>query len=197
MRTSAYTPLIRKNSIFQEQTECVSQLCLFSPQRPRPPLPLHRQRRLIRASRAATSSTRADGRMCICKARRSRSAFSMDICWRTRLKTTFRSTRWRRRIAQSASGASFATRQKNVLWPHLDAEYQQELKGIVEGLHAQGAALDLWDIVALNGYIELSDYYMPRLNAKEGKTESASRPLLRANAARLLPRGRRPRAEKL
>jgi hypothetical protein len=58
---------------------------------------------------------------------------------------------------------------EKVLWPHLDAEYQQELKGIVEGLHAQGAALDLWDIVALNGFIELSDYYIPLLNAKEGK----------------------------
>ena len=60
---------------------------------------------------------------------------------------------------------------EKVLWPHLDAEYQQELKGIVEGLHAQGAALDLWDIVALNGFIELSDYYIPLLNAKEGKLQ--------------------------
>jgi hypothetical protein len=42
-----------------------------------------------------------------------------------------------------------------VLWPHLDAEYQEELKGIVEGLQAQGSTLDLWDIVALNGDIEL------------------------------------------
>src|SRR5581483_3775118 len=28
---------------------------------------------------------------------------------------------------------------------------------------------DLWDVVALNGYIELSSYYLPTLNAKEGK----------------------------
>ncbi len=63
----------------------------------------------------------------------------------------------------------FRDAAENVLWPHLDAEYQQELKGIAEGLHAQGSALDLWDVVALNGYIELSDYYVPLLNAKEGK----------------------------
>jgi len=58
---------------------------------------------------------------------------------------------------------------KTVLWPHLDAEYQAELKGIVEGLQAQGSKLDLWDIVALNGDIELSNYYLPMLNREEGK----------------------------
>ena len=58
---------------------------------------------------------------------------------------------------------------KNVLWPHVEAEYQQELKGIAEGLHTQGSTLDLWDIVALNGMIELRDYYLPWLDAKQGK----------------------------
>ncbi len=58
---------------------------------------------------------------------------------------------------------------KSVLWPHLDAEYQEELKGIVEGLQAQGSTLDLWDIVALNAYIEISDYYIPWFNAKQHK----------------------------
>ena len=57
---------------------------------------------------------------------------------------------------------------KTVLWPHLDPEYRQELKGIAAGLRAQGSRLDLWDIVALNGYLELSDYYLPWLNAKQG-----------------------------
>lgn len=58
---------------------------------------------------------------------------------------------------------------KNILWPHLDTEYQQELNGIAEGLKAQGSALDLWDVVALNGYLELSDYYLPMLNEQEKK----------------------------
>ena len=61
---------------------------------------------------------------------------------------------------------------KTVLWPHLDPEYQAELKGIVEGLKAQGSKLDLWDIVALNGDLELSDYYLPWLNAKQREAES-------------------------
>ncbi|HXR40423.1 MAG TPA: C45 family peptidase [Terracidiphilus sp.] len=63
----------------------------------------------------------------------------------------------------------FREAAKTVLWPHIEPEYQQELKGIVEGLKAQGSTLDLWDIVALNGDIELSNYYLPTVNEKEHK----------------------------
>jgi hypothetical protein len=63
----------------------------------------------------------------------------------------------------------FREAAEKVLWPHVDAEYQQELKGIAEGLHAQGSALDLWDVLALNGVIELTDYYLPTVNASEAK----------------------------
>jgi len=63
----------------------------------------------------------------------------------------------------------FREAAKNVLWPHLEPEYQEELKGIVEGLQAQGSKLDLWDIVALNGDIELSNYYLPTLNKRQRK----------------------------
>lgn len=58
---------------------------------------------------------------------------------------------------------------ENVLWPRTEPEYQQELKGIAAGLHAHGSSVDLWDVVALNGYLEMSSYYVPWLNAKEGK----------------------------
>jgi hypothetical protein len=63
----------------------------------------------------------------------------------------------------------FRDAAQNILWPHVDAEYQQELQGIADGLHAQGSTLDLWDVVALNGIIELRDYYLPMLNAAEKK----------------------------
>ena len=63
----------------------------------------------------------------------------------------------------------FREAAETVLWPHIDPEYQAELKGIVEGLQAQGSTLDLWDIVALNGDIELSNYYLPTVNKAEGK----------------------------
>ena len=55
----------------------------------------------------------------------------------------------------------------NMLWPHIDPEYQQELQGIVDGLKAQGSHLDLDDIVALNAMEELADYYTPWLNKRE------------------------------
>jgi len=58
---------------------------------------------------------------------------------------------------------------RTVLWPKLDPEYQEELKGIAAGLKAQGSKIDLWDVVAVNGDEELTGYYLPWLNAKEHK----------------------------
>ena len=66
------------------------------------------------------------------------------------------------------------------LWPHIEAEYQQELEGIAKGVQAVGVKLDVWDIVALNGAIELPQYYVPWLNKKERS----------ANAPQILPKGR-------
>src|SRR5580700_4930812 len=54
-----------------------------------------------------------------------------------------------------------------MLWPKIDAEYQQELTGIVEGLKAQGVAMDLDDLVALNAFEELPGYYVPWFDQKE------------------------------
>jgi hypothetical protein len=58
---------------------------------------------------------------------------------------------------------------KTVLWPHIEPEYRKELQGIADGLKAKGSSADLWDIVALNGDLELTGYYLPMMNAKEGK----------------------------
>jgi hypothetical protein len=63
----------------------------------------------------------------------------------------------------------FRDAAQTILWPHVEPEYQQELQGIADGLHAQGSTLDLWDVVALNGIIELRDYYLPQVNEKEKK----------------------------
>ena len=62
----------------------------------------------------------------------------------------------------------FRNAGKTVLWPNIEPEYQAELKGIAAGLKAKGSALDLWDVLAINGDIELTDYYLPWLNAKNG-----------------------------
>ena len=66
---------------------------------------------------------------------------------------------------------------QNMLWKQIDAEYQQELQGIVDGLHAHGSSLDLWDVVALNAMEELPDYYVPYLNKRE---KQAGAPVLKA-----------------
>ncbi len=69
---------------------------------------------------------------------------------------------------------------RTMLWPHIDPEYQQELSGIAKGVQARGVKLDVWDIVALNGSIELPQYYVPWLNKREKA----------ANAPHILPEGR-------
>jgi hypothetical protein len=71
----------------------------------------------------------------------------------------------------------FRTTARQVLWPHIDAEFQQELQGIADGVKAHGVDLDVYDIVALNAFEEVPDYYVPWLN-KQNK--SAKNPKLAA-----------------
>jgi hypothetical protein len=63
----------------------------------------------------------------------------------------------------------FRDTAKTVFWPKVEPEYQAELKGIAEGLAAAGSKMDLWDIVALNSYLEIADYYLPQLDAQKNK----------------------------
>lgn len=55
---------------------------------------------------------------------------------------------------------------KKMFWPKIDKEYQEEIAGIVEGLKAKGKKYDVYDIVVLNGNIELAQYYVPYLAEK-------------------------------
>ena len=52
----------------------------------------------------------------------------------------------------------FRKAAQNVLWPHVEQEYRDELNGIVEGQKARGGKLDIWDVVALNAWLELPYY---------------------------------------
>ena len=61
----------------------------------------------------------------------------------------------------------FRKTAREMLWPHIDAEYQQELQGIADGVKAHGVDLDVYDIVALNAFEEVPDYYVPWLNKRE------------------------------
>lgn len=70
----------------------------------------------------------------------------------------------------------FRTAAEKVLWPHVEAQYREELKGIVEGARAHGSKVDLWDVVALNGWLELSPYYTNWYD-KQHKIADAARPV--------------------
>ena len=74
----------------------------------------------------------------------------------------------------------FRESARKMLWPHIDAEYRQELEGIAKGVQSKGVKLDVWDIVALNGGIELPQYYVPWLDKRQHA----------ANPPHILPEGR-------
>jgi hypothetical protein len=67
----------------------------------------------------------------------------------------------------------FRRASRQMLWPKIDAEYQAELQGIADGLRARKVNLDLWDVVAMNAFMELPDYYVPWL---EEQTKAARPP---------------------
>ncbi|MGC2169826.1 MAG: C45 family peptidase [Candidatus Sulfotelmatobacter sp.] len=71
----------------------------------------------------------------------------------------------------------FRKTAQEMLWPHIDREYQQELQGIADGAKARGVDVDVYDIVALNAFEEVPDYYVPWLNKRE---KVAKAPKLRA-----------------
>ncbi|MCU1274829.1 MAG: hypothetical protein JWO48_2260 [Bryobacterales bacterium] len=54
----------------------------------------------------------------------------------------------------------FRDAAKSELWPHIEPQYREELAGIAAGLHARGARLDVWDVVALNAFLEWNPYYI-------------------------------------
>jgi hypothetical protein len=64
----------------------------------------------------------------------------------------------------------FRDASKNVLWPHVESEYREEMQGIADGLQARGVKLDLWDVVAMNASQEWS-YYVEEYD-KEHKIAS-------------------------
>jgi len=73
------------------------------------------------------------------------------------------------------SWAFYRETAKNVYWPHIEAEYRQELQGIADGLKAHGIKdMDIWDVVAVNGFNETDEYYLPYLKSKAHPTALAS-----------------------
>ena len=71
--------------------------------------------------------------------------------------------------------AFFRATAKNIYWPHIETQYREELQGIADGAKAHGIHdMDLWDVVALNGFLETPDYYVPYLEHRARGSAQAS-----------------------
>lgn len=82
----------------------------------------------------------------------------------------------------------FREAAQNVLWPRVETEYREELQGIVEGLNARGVKLDVWDVVAMNAWLELSPNYVEWAK-KQGKSASTRRPPPREHCSAFVATG--------
>jgi hypothetical protein len=52
----------------------------------------------------------------------------------------------------------FRKAAREVLWPKVEKQYREELNGIVDGMKVRGVKIDIWDLVALNAWLELPYY---------------------------------------
>jgi len=70
----------------------------------------------------------------------------------------------------------FRNAAKEMMWPHIEAQYREELQGIAEGLRAKGSDLDVWDVVALNAFCEW-EYYVKEYDRHHGDRAATARAL--------------------
>jgi hypothetical protein len=59
-----------------------------------------------------------------------------------------------------------------ILWHNIPAEYQKELAGIASGVNAKlgEGKIDVKDMVAINSFLEIPDYYVPWLEEQQHPT---------------------------
>ena len=90
------------------------------------------------------------------------------------IESAFRAVRLSMTHSTKRDWEFFRKASRQMLWPKIDVEYQEELAGIAAGLQARGMKFDVDDLVALNAFQELPYYYVPWLNRRE-KMASAPR----------------------
>jgi len=93
----------------------------------------------------------------------------------TEIKDTFQAVSTEMVHEEKKDWAFFRKTAEEVLWPHVEAEYREELNGIVEGLKNKGVKLDLWDVVALNAWLELP-YYDKWYDKRAGTASNSAGP---------------------
>src|ERR1035437_9784769 len=74
------------------------------------------------------------------------------------IKDTFKAVSTEMIHEERKDWAFFRKTAEQVLWPRVEQQYREELNGIVEGLQSKGVKLDIWDVVALNAWLELPYY---------------------------------------
>ena len=67
----------------------------------------------------------------------------------------------------------FRQAAEKVLWPNIEQEYRDEIKGIVEGAVSKGVNFDVWDAVVVNANQELLPYYTEWYDKKHDPKRSA------------------------
>jgi hypothetical protein len=86
------------------------------------------------------------------------------------IRDSFKVTRLEMTHDNNKPWGFFRHAAQEMLWPHVEQEYREELKGISDGLNAHGVKLDLWDVVAMNASMEWG-YYVKQYD-KEHQIES-------------------------
>ena len=72
--------------------------------------------------------------------------------------------------------AFFRDAAQNMMWPHIEQEYREELQGIADGATAHGVKMDVWDVIGINASTEWA-YYNTEYDKEHGiKSASASVP---------------------
>ena len=61
----------------------------------------------------------------------------------------------------------FRDAAQNMMWPHIEQEYRDELQGIADGATAHGVKMDVWDVVGINALTEWS-YYNKQYDKEHG-----------------------------
>jgi hypothetical protein len=70
----------------------------------------------------------------------------------------------------------FRDAAQNMMWPHIEQEYRDELQGIADGATAHGVKIDVWDVVGINASTEWS-YFNKQYDKDHGiKTAQLSVP---------------------
>ena len=91
------------------------------------------------------------------------------------IKDTFKAVSTEMIHEERKDWAFFRKTAEQVLWPRVEQQYREELNGIVEGLQSKGVKLDIWDVVALNAWLELP-YYDKWYDKSLGKPGSGAGP---------------------